>query len=134
MAWILPRLKYRVQIGTPVQTPNDDGGLDFSFDDVATIWMGFKTISERAGGKYVGGKQVTETATHEFICRALAASSALGADLMPLKSNYFLFLQKGSIRKGRLFRIHEIMNVLEQDEYFSIIAEEIEERGTGYPE
>lgn len=162
MSWILPKLTSRVQILKPTQRPNDDGGLDLvfgvpvssafdtgEFDMLAplkTTWMGFQPIGFRGGVKYVRGKQVSETATHEFICRFLSVASlgkefglsfSLGfkymADLMPLKSDYFLFLQKGSSVKGRLFRIQETMNVKEQDEYLSIIAEEIEERGTGYP-
>ena len=54
-------------------------------------------------------------------------------DLAPLKSQYYLFLQRGSTSKGRLFRIHGIMDANERREYLKIDAEEIEERGTGYP-
>lgn len=163
MAWLIPKLTKKVQILKPTQRPNLDGGLDLvfgtpyggSFDEssfdmlspVKTIWMGFQPIGYKTSGtKYIRGKQVAETATHEFICRLMAVAS-LGkefsaafsiafkdmGDLNPLKSDYFLFVQKGTIAKGRLFRIHEVMNIREEDESLSIVAEEIEERGTGYP-
>ena len=99
-----------------------------------------------SGGKYVRGKQINENATHVFIVRFSAVASlgktynsgfASGfdsiVDLSPLKSDYFLFVQKGSTVKGRLFRIHEVINVSEADEQLMIAAEEVEERGTGYP-
>lgn len=161
MTWLIPQLNARVQILRPTQRPTDEGGLDLVFGvpfggafeesgfnmlaPLLTIWMGFQPIGYRGGTKYVRGKQVSETATHEFLCREKAVSN-LGkefslafseafkymSDLAPLKSNYYLFLQKGSSVKGRLFRVLESSNVREQDEYLSVIAEEIEERGTGY--
>ena len=54
-------------------------------------------------------------------------------DLNPLKSEYFLLLERGNGR-GRLFRIGRVMDVGERKEYLKIKAEEIEEHGTGYPE
>ena len=54
-------------------------------------------------------------------------------DLALLKSDYFLFLQQGSTVKGRLFRIHGVSDNKEQREFLEIGAEEIEERGTGWP-
>ncbi|MBU1621802.1 MAG: head-tail adaptor protein [Gammaproteobacteria bacterium] len=162
MSWILPKLNNRVQVLKPTQRPNDEGGLDLvfgvpfegafdvgEFDMLApltTVWMGFQPIGYKTSGtKYIRGKQVAETATHEFIVRHLAVAS-LGKefglsfsgefkympDLNPLKSDYFLFVQNGSAVKGRLFRVHEAQNIREQNEYLSIVAEEIEERGTGY--
>ena len=163
MSWLLPKLKYRVQVLKPTQHPNEEGGLDLFFGNplsgafafgefdmlapLMTVWMGCQSIGYKGtGAKYIRGKQVNEAATHEFICRWLAVAS-LGRefglafaggfkfmpDLAPLKSDYFLFLQEGSSVKGRLFRIHETMKINEQNEYLSIVAEETEERGTGYP-
>ena len=147
----------------PTQEPNDEGGFDFgfgnplgdafdgiSFDRLAalkTVWMGFKPVGYKgSGSKYIRGKQVSESVTHELIVRHLAVAdlgsefvSAFGdgfdtmADLGPLKSEYYLFVQSGSSVKGRLFRIDSMVNVKEEDEFLSIAAEEIEERGTGSP-
>lgn len=160
MTWLVPKLNRRVQLLKPTQTPNEDGGLDLvfgqpygsgfeseGFDFLApmlTVWMGVVPIG--VGGKYVRGEQVMENTTHEFVCRARAVSN-LGHefstafnsgfkymnDLNPLKSDYFLFMQKPSSVKGRLFRIQNVVNANERDEYMVILAEEIEERGTGYP-
>lgn len=163
MSWLAPILNKRVQILKPTQRPNEDGGFDFGFGisvgegfefgpfsdlvPLLTIWMGIKPVTFKgSGAKYIRGEQVNENISHEFTARKMAVASlgkefGLGfsisykfmPDLMPLKSDYFLFLQRGSNVKGRLFRIHDVINNKEQNEYLNIGAEEIEERGTGYP-
>ena len=146
MTWLTPQLDKRVQIGKPVQVANDEGGFDFGFNDVLTVWMGIKPITWKgSSSNYIRGEQINESVTHKFTARKIAVdslgrecgagfSSAFGIeDLMPLKSDYFLFFQKGSAVKGRLFRIHGMTNKDERDEYLVIDAEEIEEKGTGYP-
>jgi len=146
MTWLIPQLNERVQIGTPKQTANDTGGFDFSFDVLLTVWMGVKPSRFAGRGtKYIRGEQVNENVTHEFMCR-ISAVESLGRsfdrgfsegfdsieDLILLKSDYYLFLQRGSTVKGRLFRIHGGTDNKEQREYLKIDAEEIEERGTGF--
>ena len=163
MSWICPKLVNRVQILKPTQDPNEDGGFDFGFGrpfgdgfggegfgylaPLTTVWMGIFPVGYKgSGSKYIRGKQVNEAVTHEFIVRHLAVANlgkAFGGgfdvgfkvmpDLGPLKSDYYLFFQRNSSVKGRLFRIDSISNVKESNEYFSIAVEEIEERGTGYP-
>ena len=148
MTWILPQLDKRVQIGMPTQTPNDDGGFDFAFDTLLTVWMGLKTSRFAGrGAEYIRGEQINENVTHKFMCRRSAVET-LGRsfskgfsegfdsieDLALLKSDYFLFLQQGSTVKGRLFRIHGVSDNKEEREYLNIGAEELEERGTGWPE
>ncbi len=146
MTWLVPQLKERVQIGKPDQSPNDDGGFDFSFDVVSTIWMGFlPSTFQGRGSSYVRGEQINESVTHilkarrnsvESLGRGFTSGFSNGfdsiADLGLLKSEYFLFVQRGSTVKGRLFRIHDVTDNKEQREYLNISAEEIEERGTGY--
>jgi len=113
---------------------------------VKTIWAGFKPITFRgAGAQYNGGEQINEAITHSFKVRrvavdelgkefGLAFSSAFKfmPDLMGLKSDYFLFVERSSTVKGRLFRIHNITDHKENREYLNISAEEIEEKGTGF--
>lgn len=159
MSWIAPRLTKRVQILIPRLEPNVEGGSDLVFGNpfgdgfgygefsqlspVLTVWMDVEP--KGSGSRYVRGEQINEAVTHEFVCRHNAVAS-LGRefgtgfssafkfmpDLMGLKSDYFLFVQNGSAVKGRLFRIHEVVDNKEQKEYLTIDAEEIEERGTGY--
>lgn len=147
----------------PTQNPNEAGGFDFGFGrpfgdgfedggfdylaPLKTIWMGCKPVGYKGtGSKYIRGRQVGENVTHEFICRHLSVAHfgkkfSKGfdsgykqmADLGPLKADWYLFLENGSSVKGRLFKIDSMINVNEQDEYLSIAAEEVEERGTGYP-
>ncbi len=147
MTWLIPKLKWRVQVGMPVQEANDDGGFDFSFNTLLTVWMGVKpvTAGESMYAQYVRGVQTEIGTTHKFIVRRMAIAS-LGKqfknsfgdgfdsmeDLIMIKSNYFLFMQQSTTVKGRLFRIHDIVDHKEQREYFEISAEEIEQRGTGF--
>ncbi len=141
---------------------DDNGSLDLLFGNsmgesfefgpfsnlvpVKTIWAGFKPITFKgAGAQYDGGKQINEAVTHRFKVRRVAvdelgkqfglsfsSSFKFMADLMGLKSNYFLFVERSSTVKGRLFRIHNITDHKENREYLNVDAEEIEERGSGY--
>ena len=163
MTCLAAQLSSRVQILIPSQRPNDDGGFDLGFGvqasdafavsdferlaPILTVWMEFNPVSfQGRGGQYIGGEQVNEAITHRFKCRhssiqALGKEFGLGfninfqflSNLMPLKCDYFLLVQQGSTVKGRLFRIHNITNNKEEREYLNILAEEIEERGTGFP-
>ena len=163
MSWIAPALSERVQLLIPSLEPADDGGSDFVFGTptesafetdafdrlapVATVWMGMKPVNfQGSGNKYIRGKQVNEAITHEFKCRkssveTLGREYALGfsigfkfmANLVNLKSDYWLMVQKGSAVKGRLFRVHAPQDNKEQGEYLNITAEEVEERGVGWP-
>ena len=148
MTWITPKLSERVQLGTPGQTPNADGGFDFTFNSIVTLWMDFEPITFKgSASQYVRGEQTKEGDTHTFKVReielsslGLAFTSAFStgfdsiADLNAIKTQNFLFVEKGSSSKGRLFRITGTTNNKEQDEYININAQEIEERGTGWPE
>lgn len=143
MTWLVPKLRERVQVGKPTQTPNSDGGFDFDFDTLLTIWAGLKPVTP---GQYIRGEQIGEGITHEFTIRRMAVAS-LGRtfgrgfssgfdsieDLAPLKRDYFLFMQRGSTVKGRLFRIKDVKDNDERREYLRVQAGEIEERGSGDP-
>ena len=143
MTWLVPQLTHRVQVGKPTQTANSAGGFDFDFDALLTVWAGLKPVTPR---QYIRGEQIRKGITHEFIIRRMAVAS-LGRtfgkgfgggfdsieDLAPLKTDYFLFLQQGSTVKGRLFRIKSAKDNDERREYLRVQAEEIEERGSGFP-
>lgn len=75
-------------------------------------------------------------------------------DINSLKTEFFIFMQKGDndwegpfsrdfqksfdvyfgleAMKGRLFRIRNVINNDERDEYVKVYAEELEEHGTGF--
>lgn len=143
MSWLVPLLRKRIQIGQPTQTANTDGGFDFGFNTLLTVWAGFKPLTP---GQYIRGEQIGEGITGEFAIRRIAVAS-LGRDfakgfgggfdsiedLVPLKSDYYIFLQQGSTVKGRLFRIKNVKDNDERGEYLRVQTEEIEERGTGFP-
>ena len=149
MTFLAPKLRERIEIREAVQTPNDTtGGMDRSYNTITTIWAGIKPVSMSvAQAAYIRGEQVEEVETHIFTVRRTAVSS-LGRDfskafagdfdsiedLSPVKTNWFIFLRKGSANKGRLFKIHRVMDKEERREYLLIMAEEIEEHGTGCPE
>ena len=148
MSWLIPEINTQVQIGKPGQIANAEGGADFSFENLMTVWMGFQPIGYKTSGtKYVRGKQINQAGTHEFKVMALevellgrefATAFGIGfkgtGTLSPLKSDYFLFVQEERSTTGRLFRIHEAQKIMEEDEYLSIIAEEVEEQGIGWGE
>lgn len=142
MTWLASELRERIEIKTGEQTEQDDGSFSLSFTTLATLWAGIKPVSE---GEYIRGQQIGKNITHEFKVRRSSVeslgtefSSAFSSgydtisDLMPLKSDYFIFLQRGSSSKGRLFRIRQIVDHNERRELLRIRAEEIEEKGTGY--
>ena len=144
MTWLVPKLDKRIQIGEGSLSANSQGGFDFNFvSSSGPIWAGLRPLSHY---EYIRGEQVGVEITHEFTMRRSAVAN-LGiaysngystgfdsvADLMPLKSDFFIFLQQGSTYKGRLFRIRRTMDNDERGEYLKVLALELEERGTGYP-
>lgn len=143
MTFIADALNKRIIIQKAVQDPNSAGGYSRSYEDLLTVWGSLKPI---AYGTYIRGKQIDENNTHESIFRKIAFielnrewSTGFGegfdtiTDLNDLKSEYFLFYKKDDSGKGRRFRINNAKNNDEDDEYISILSEEIEEIGTGYP-
>ena len=151
MGYLTKNLKQRVQIQTPVQVPNSRGGFDLKYETLLTVWAQIKDMSNTAAkfSVMIGAQNQNDGAmvTHEFTMR-LSAVSSLGRelskafddsfdgveDLYPLKSEYFLFLQRGSTVKGRRFRIVSIQRDEQSQEKMKIGAKEIEEAGTGAQE
>jgi head-tail adaptor len=145
--WSFPKLRHRVAIKKAVQTPNDDGGFDRSYVTLHTVWMDAKPMNEKNPySEYIRGVETEEKATHRFKARVAAMDSVIGRgfslgfstgfdviiDMTTLKSDYFLFMQRDTSVQGRLFRIHSIANEEELNNYYIILAEEIEEQGVGY--
>lgn len=144
--WLAPRLKHRLQIGTATMTPNmTTGGMDFSFTALVTVWAEVKQASEYI--RAIRGQQTQGGETHKFTVRresvrylgkSFSAGYSSAFDIEPdsnsVKSEWFCMIEEGSTVKGRLFRVvgierHEVGN-----EYLVISANEMEERGTGWPE
>jgi len=154
MTWLAPQLKERIEIQKAVQIPSDDtGGYERTYETLLTIWSGFQpinkpdSVSAQGSSSYIRGEQTGTASTHKFIIRKVAVrtlatefSTAFNLDFdtvfdfSNLKSEFFIFVKKSTSVKGRLFRINSLMNVNENDEYLIVRAEEIEEKGTGYPE
>ena len=151
MTWLVSKLNKKIQVRIPVDTPNQAGGFDRSYETQSTIWGGFKPVKQAS---YVRGNQTIslginnqERGTHEFIIRRVAIDTlgrqfgfgfSVGydsiADLMALKSELFFFVELGATTKGRLFRIINIRDNKEQKEFVIARCEEIEEQGTGATE
>jgi head-tail adaptor len=142
------KLKQRLEICDPVQTVNDNGGFDRTYNVLTTVWAGIHEISEFS--RYIRGQQVEEgrriqdTDTHEFIVRYEAIknlgaefSSGYGtgftsmAKLMPVQVQHFLRLNTTSVKK-RLFRVTGLKRDDDCKAFFIIRAIEIEEQGTGW--
>jgi hypothetical protein len=143
MTYLADKLKYRVDVQKAIQDPTTPGGYDHSYNTLITVWGGVKPVKR---GQYLRGVQVGETATHDFIFRkvsfmslnmAFTSGFSSGFKIFPslndLKTEYFLFVNKWNSIKGKRFRIKSVINNEEDDEFYKVFAEEIEERGTGYP-
>lgn len=144
--WLVPRLKERIQVVKPTQDPNASGGFDRGYDTLLTVWGELKPLTYRASvAEYIRGVQTNENVTHKIAVRRSSVSN-LGrtfssafstafesiADINLLKSDYYLFVQKNSNVKGRLFRVRHVTDVKERGYYYTIMVEEIEEQGTGF--
>lgn len=141
MTYLVPKLNKRIQIKMPIQTENSDGGFDQTYLTLTTVWAGIENISD---GQYIRSIQSEEKITHAFLIRHVAVEN-LGkaftngfdsgfesiADLNPIKSDWFIFMQSSSSVKGRLFRVRRSKNKDERNIYLKIYCEEIEEQGTG---
>ena len=144
MSWLTPKLNRRIQIKKVDDlNPNSDGGFDRdTYTTLLRIWAGVKPITP---GYFTRGLQTEEKITHNFIVRRIAVSSLGGhfaiafgdgfknsSDLHPIKNDFFIFLECGSSAIGRFFKIKNITNADERNEYLILSAEEMEEVGTGY--
>lgn len=146
MSWQAPKLRHRIQIRTPTQTHNDEGGFDRGYTTLTTIWAQVRPLKGiREYVQYIRGQANTELPTNEIMVRSSALSTLGGSyskafstafdlinDITKIKSDYFIFLQKGSITKGILFRIMDMKRDDEHNEYMTFRVKEIEEHGTGY--
>jgi hypothetical protein len=168
MTKLMHKLRERIQIKQPVQDPADDGGLTRSYAKVATIWADVKPVSSQSAGiaafsAFVRGVQISSIATHIATVRRTAVSSIGGsfgagqgksfnssADLEILKSEYFIFRQRGGAEGqfgaglnnefnqtegliGNLYSILSVEDVDSRKEYLRIRLMELEEQGVGAP-
>lgn len=145
MGYLAPKLNRRIQVCIANQTANADGGIDFGYTVQTTIWAEVKNTPDYIS--YIRGEQLAEKRTHTFTVRNSAVES-LGksfsaafntgfkemGDLAQIKSDWFIFLERGSTVKGRLFKVRGLNRDERRKEYIVISADEIEERGTGAPE
>ena len=151
MSWLTPKLRHRVQIQKPSQTALSSGQAQMNYETLLTVWAEKKPISEYI--KAVRGVNTgsinrgvnTDLSTHMFTMRKVALqnlgreySLAFGdgfknmADINEMKSDYFLFHQKGSTTKGVRYRVVSTSIDDDRNEYVKIKAEEVEEVGTGW--
>ena len=143
-------LRHRIDIQKGIDTPNSDGGLDRSYETLATLWAGLRETGANIGDVFISvirGEQVASSITHEFTVRK-SSVEGLGkefttaydiafkkmADMNPVKSEYFVFMRKTTAYKGRLFRIKTLRMDDNHQEWIKIRCSEIEEHGTGWPE
>lgn len=147
MTWIAPKLKHRVQIQKAVQTADDsNGSLDTTYTTIKTIWSAMENDKRAAYISAIRGVQIQdEKSSNIFKMRSAALRNLNIAftrgfnisfdsieDINILKSNYFIFVNKGSSVKGRRYRIKGIRLDDDRQEYIKVYAEEIEENGTGW--
>ena len=141
--WLAPQLNKRIKLFEPSQAEGDEGGLEQTYTELKEIWASIRSVSHNT---YMRWSSTEEgSASHEFIIlkntvsdlhtqfsTAFAGGYDTIADLNPIKSNMYIMLLAGTT-KGRFFKVRRVMNVEENDEYLSMLCEEIEEFGTGLP-
>lgn len=143
MSYLAPSLNHRVQIRKSIQTPNDAGGADQTYETLITVWAAIKKVSDYI--RAIRGANADSTDTHKFLVRKCAVNNLgrafsvgystgyKGESIYPLKADYFLFDQAGLTTKGRLFKITGVKLDEDNSEYVEMITKEIEEVGTGFP-
>ena len=129
--WVAPFLNKRVQILKPIQTEATLGGFIQDYEVLKTIWGGIKPFSESARVRFSVIDDLS-TVSHQFAFRYLALQGIDGSSaIYPLTSNHYLGLEQGS-GIVRLFRAVRLLDVDEKHEILRVLAEEVEEQGTGY--
>ena len=166
MTWLVNKLRERIQIKLPVQDVGDDGGFVRGYSSIGTVWAEVKPVASQSKGiaafsAYVRGVQIESIATHICTVRRTAISSLGGsfgsgigrsfnsqADLEVLKSEYFIFRNRGNPEGqfagsfnneynqteglvGNLYKILGVEDVDTRREYLRLRLEEIEEQGAG---
>ncbi len=145
MTFLAHKLRDRIQIRKTVDTANDSGGYDRSYETLATVWGECIPASDKIVGSYIRGVQVNPSSTHIVKIRRVSIETLgkeyssgfdegfnIFGDLNLVKSEYYLFVQRGSTVKGQSFRVLGMQDVKSRKEYLRISVEEIEEQNTGY--
>lgn len=132
MSNLIPKLRHRIKIQTPVQTPMPNGTLRLTYVDMIECWSGIKAISE-----YVKALRDVNTSndgvSHVFTIRK-SSVQGLSDDVKKVKTDMFIFLYSTD-EDGRRFRIHSIRPDEDHKEYVLIKAlEEFEEGIVWEPE
>lgn len=151
MTRLAAKLKDRVSILMPVQTVNDDGGFNRSYEEIAEIWAEIIPIAQASRdiayqAAYIRGTQIKSVATHKMIVRRIAVydigaqfSSAFSAafpvsgNLEILKSEFYVFRQRGQTYIGNLFQILSGVDDNSNREFIHLRLREVEEQGIGAP-
>ncbi len=133
----------RIQIQKAVQSPDaSSGGFARSYETLIEVWAEVKPLSH---GIYIRGVQTDTKTTHEIKVRRLAVDNLLWGphskgfskaykrvDVHPLKSEFFVFVPRGSSGMGGLMRVRRVMEIGDQREQLSFLCEELEEQGSGW--
>lgn len=149
MGWMAPKLKHRIQIQVPVQTPNDFGAFVTTYVSLTTIWSAVRDRSNFVRyAENIRGVNTSETELSDttFIVRWVAVKNLgqgftdgfdtgfdIRGDLNPIKSDQRVFLQVGNNSEhGRLYKIIGARRDDNRKEWLEIDAKLIEEQGTGF--
>jgi len=140
--FLAPKLKSRISIQKASLDPFvNNSGFTSSYTGLKWIWANVRHVQNTA---FIRGQNVEDAGTHEFMVRkdsvrllgseytaAFDSNYKAFADLNTIKSDYFIYLKKGT-SKGRRFKILSTNNDEENDEFVKIRSKELEEVGTGH--
>lgn len=144
-----PKLKHRLQICTPVQTPSGDGSFATSYEVLATVWAGVKARLQ-TGIQFIRSRNpddddigdtlfTVRNSAVEYLGIGFSSGFSSGCDsikdINPIKTDYSLFLQSDNditdTVKGRRYKIIGVDRDDDNKEYIRINAKVMEESGTG---
>jgi hypothetical protein len=136
------KLKYRAHLYRPIQTPNDSGGFDRTFEDEYQWWCEIE--NESVYIKSIRGEQIQEGVTHILKSRWMAVknfgkafTSGFSAgfdnirDVNCMKNNHYIFIQESVSYRGRLFKIEGMIRDEQFREWARIQVHEELEMGAG---
>lgn len=130
MTWLAPKLNRRIDFCKPIQNPESDGSFERDYEVIISVWAGLEVVNPLS---YIRQNNIGVDVTHRIIVRnvAVKALENLSGEetLNPLKTNYFIFLRQESTSRGRRFIIKNVSKFKEEDEYYILLVQELEEEG-----
>ncbi len=116
-------LRQRIQVREAVNTPGDTGGMDSTYNPLATVWGQVRPLPISAAvGAYIRDAQIDTQPTHIIRMRV---NKELGVTRPGLQANMYLYVED-TPGEGRSFRI---LTAVDKDDRGLVIDVLVREMG-----